>query len=175
MTFSTEVKELTMDDLRGQIKAGGNNSLSDSRARLLVEGVFKSKSIDSEDEDGEDADLHKSYLKTQLAAHIQKKSSRLKNAMARNKTKAMKGELINDDEFSQITNNLSLQISRHTSRHSRHSRYDDDSTTDEEDEDADSFCCGGDLEPTFEVDELMERSSGHAKEKNPIPRVVDLS
>jgi hypothetical protein len=85
--------------------------------------------------EGDSAEPTKSFLRRKVDAHIKKKTEKEREALQRGML-AKVGEPMAAD-FIRINNNLSLQISRHTSRHSR---YNDDSSTDADDDDELSFC-----------------------------------
>lgn len=89
----------------------------------------------------------KMFLRRKIAAHIKTKSEREREVVQRGMLSKI-GEPMSSD-FVQINNNLSLQISRHTSRHSR---YADDSSTDSDNDSVDSFCGDDELTNTEEVD-----------------------
>jgi hypothetical protein len=98
-------------------------------------------------------------LRRKLASHICKKSQRWKEALERGGSEK---DLDTDNyHLVRVNNNMSLQITRHTSRHTRYFDDDDDSST-ESDGDEDSFF--DDLTPAKEVDEdeLQQSSSLHA-------------
>ena len=82
-----------------------------------------------------ETEASKSFLKRKVAAHIKKKTEKEREGIQRGMLTKV-GEPMAAD-FIRINNNLSLQISRHTSRHSR---YNDDSSTDSDDDDQLSFC-----------------------------------
>lgn len=88
----------------------------------------------------------KTFLRRKIAAHIKKKAEKERETVQRGML-AKIGEPMQHD-FVRINNNLSLQISRHTSRHSR---YADDSSTDSDNESVDSFCDEDDLTIAQEV------------------------
>ena len=77
----------------------------------------------------------KSFLRRKVDAHIKKKTEKEREAMQRGMLTKVGEPMVAD--FIRINNNLSLQISRHTSRHSR---YNDDSSTDADNDDELSFC-----------------------------------
>lgn len=144
-------------------KKGDAGHLSNSAARLMAAEVFKlNNSEDGKDWSAELRDprgvnrtntenAEKSFFRRKIAAHIIKKAEREREAVQRDKL-AKIGEPLSSD-FVRINNNLSLQISRHTSRHSR---YGDDDSTESDDDDADSFC--DEDEPIITQDVQMENS-----------------
>lgn len=101
-----------------------------------------------------------SFLKRKIAAHIKKKSKWMMESMAKRRS-SLANDLHEDLDCMRISNNMSLQISRHTSRHSR--MGDDSGSSTDDDDDSDSFC-GDELEPAVENDEI-ERLSEHSMVK----------
>lgn len=143
-------------------KKGDAGYLSNSAARLMAAEVFKlGNSEDSKDVSAEPRDrrgvndvdtenAEKSFFRRKIAAHIMKKAEKEREAAQRGKL-AKIGEPLSSD-IVRINNNLSLQISRHTSRHSRYG----DESTESDDDDADSFC--DEDEPIIVQDVQMENS-----------------
>lgn len=144
-------------------------SLANSDVPFMAAKASHHASIDDDDDNGggkkawdEDFVSKKparrgshSFLGRKIAAHIKKKSQKEKEAVTRNALNKA-GEPMAAD-FVHITNNISLQMSRHTSRHSR---YGDDSST-ETDDDADSFFDDDVALETAEEGDEMEKSSAH--------------
>ena len=144
-------------------KKGDAGYLSNSAARLMAVEVFKlDRSEDGKNTNSEFGErrvvkrldkenTEKSFFRRKIAAHIKKKAEKEREATQRDKL-AKIGEPLSSD-FVRINNNLSLQISRHTSRHSR---YGDDESTYSDDDDADSFC--DEDEPTIAQEVQMDDS-----------------
>jgi hypothetical protein len=130
---------------------------NDADARLMALQVFKrdedeylAKGLDTlslNTKSWHERNTDDSFLKRKIASHIKKKSKRLMESIA--KSRGLENDFPDDINCTRITNNISLQISRHTSRHSR---VDDDSSTDSDD-DTDSFC-GDELETADETEEI---------------------
>jgi hypothetical protein len=157
-----KIQEQTMNDMSIE-----GDVYNNADARLMALQVFKrdeddylAKGLDAislNTKSWHERNTDDSFLKRKIASHIKKKSKWLMESIA--KGRGLEHDLPDDINCTRICNNISLQISRHTSRHSRVGD-DDDSSTDSDD-DVDSFC-GDELETADETEEVELGISGRS-------------